>query len=244
MDSPSLQDLNATYRGWLHRLHPDKASVGNAADIPADTTVVSLAREKKSHHGIGAHLQLEKLEAIAPDQSFLDEIAKLERLTHLELGWPVTAADLTPLLALKRLQVLKIDSPRNVTDFTVLARLPALRHLELSNARHLQALDWLKPLLGTLKVLGIEGSMYTAQTVASLKPLAGAALEALFLTNVKLADQDLRPLASMPSLRYLGCGIIAPRDQFMALHTALPDLQCQWFDVMNWQNFRDPRPPK
>jgi hypothetical protein len=82
------------------------------------------------------------------------------------------------------------------------------------------------------------------QPLDSLAPLEGFALEALFLTNTRLADQDLSAIATMPNIRFLGTGINAPRAQFFALRDAKPELECQWFDERVWADFRDPKPPK
>ena len=237
-------DLNEHYRDWLHRRRPGLECYEDAAAVPDSATHAVVVRQKASHRGIGGKTALRELIATAANQEFLDELSGLEELTYLELGWPVTAQTLEPLEALRNLRTLKIDSPRNIRDFTVLTRLPRLDRLFISNAKHLETLDWLRPLKSQLRALGVEGSMYTAQRIASLKPLEGFALEALFLTNTKLGDQDLSPIATMPNIRFLGTGINAPRAQFFALRDAKPDLQCGWFDPAHWGDFRDPKPPR
>ena len=206
------------------------AHVACAADIAPDATLASLTREKASYRGIGAQRQLTTLFAAAVDQAYLDEICELEALDYLWLGWPVTARDLSGLAKLKRLSFLKLDSPRNVTDFAPLTRLPALTHLFVENAKHMDGLEWLAPLRSQLAVLGIEGSLWTTQKLASLAPLAGFGFEALCLTSVRLADKDLIPLASCPELRHLICARFAPRARFEELKALRPDIACLWFD--------------
>jgi hypothetical protein len=225
-----MKDPNAHYR-----MLPDWAKVRahwveRAADLPPKARFAGLGREKASHRGIGAHKSLTTLFASSVDQSYLDEIGELEALEYLWLGWPTTAKDLTPLTRLKRLRFLKLDSPRNVTDFTPLTALPSLTHLFIENAKHLSGLDWLEPLKGQLASLGIEGSLWTMQKVPSLAPLAGFTFEALCMTSAQLADKDLRPLASCPNLRFLGCARFAPKARFEELHALRPDIDCFWFD--------------
>ena len=139
---------------------------------------------------------------------------------------------------------LVINSPRNIADFTPILDLPKLERLFIENARHLHDLAWLEPLKDRLVALGIEGSLYTAQPIDSLAPLRGFALEALFLTNTRLADQDLAPVATMPNLRFLGTSLNAPKAQFMALKAAKPTLQCSWFNEAQWASFTDPTRPR
>lgn len=151
------------------------------------------------------------------------------------LAWPVTAPDLAELPRLKKLRWLRIDSPRNVTDFTPILRLPALRVLEIENAKHLHDLGWIRPLRDRLEELGIDGSINTAQKVASLEPLDGFAFRRLTLTNVRLADKDLGPLINCRNLVELVCAqTIATQDEFMRLADARPDMACTWFDPDNW----------
>lgn len=237
-------DLNEHHRAWLHIRRPDRPHFSRGEDVPMDAAYASLARDKASHKGIGARTALRELSAHAVNQPFLEEIARLTALEYLDLGWPVTATDLAPLRSLTNLRHLKINSPRNIADFTPLLGLPRLERLFIENSKHLRSLDWLRPLKDRLVALGIEGSMWTAQRIDSLAPLEGFALEALFLTNTRLADQNLSPIATMPNIRFLGTALNAPRAQFFALRDAKPDLQCSWFDNKVWEGFRDRKPPR
>jgi hypothetical protein len=237
-------DLNEHYRAWLHLRRPNLPHYTNGEDVPMEARYASLGRDKASHRGIGERKALTELAAAAVNQDFLEEIARLAGLEYLHLGWPVTAADLAPLRALTNLRHLVIDSPRFIADFTPILDLPRLERLFIENAKHLASLDWLRPLKDRLIALGIEGSLYTAQAIPTIAPLEGFALEALFLTNTRIGDQDLSPIATMPNLRFLGTALNAPKAQFMALRAAKPELQCQWFDEAIWTGFKDPKPPK
>ena len=237
-------DLNEHYRAWLHLRRPDLPHFTRGEDVPMDASYASLARDKASNKGIRTRTALRELSAHGVNQPFLEEIAGLTSLEYLDLGWPVTATDLAPLRSLANLRHLVINSPRHIADFTPLLDLPKLERLFIENAKHLHSLDWLRPLKDRLVALGIEGSMWTAQPIGSLAPLEGFALEALFLTNTTLADQDLSPIATMANIRFLGSGINAPRAQFFALRDAKPDLQCSWFAERAWANSSDPKPPK
>lgn len=232
------------YRFWLHTHRPDCGSYERGEDVPLNVSCARLSRIKTSHRGIEDRQGLREFEAQAVNQDFLERLSCLKSLEYLALEYPVTAIDLAPLSELVGLKILKIDSPRNIADFTPILALPKLERLFIENAKHLSNLDWLRPLASRLKVLGIEGSMWTAQKIPTLAPLEGFALEALFLTNTKLEDQSLAPLRTMASLRYLGTALNAPRAEFEALKAAQPQLQCDWFQPEMWEAFKDPRPPK
>ena len=119
--------LEATLRGHDERDWQEWGRdllVESSADIPPGAERAWLKRTKASHRGISGHRSLRHLIATAVDQDFLDEIGTLDGLERLELEWPVTASDLSPLRRLTVLRHLSIDSPRNVTDFTPLLELP------------------------------------------------------------------------------------------------------------------------
>lgn len=237
-------NLNEQYRAWLHMRRPEVAQYASGEDVPMDADAARLRRDKASHRGIGQRTALRELAASSVNQDFLDEIGQLTGLEYLELGYSVTATDLRPLTMLKSLRHLTMDSPRAITDFTPILELPALERLFIENAKHLSSLDWLRPLKGRLRALGIEGSLWTKHRIPTLKPLEGFELEALFLTSTSLDDQDLSPIATMPRIKFLSTAINAPRSQFEALHRAKPELTCDWFDPQAWMGMNDPKPPK
>lgn len=229
------QALEERYRIWFNSRHGELPVHRSAKDVPVEARVARLQRDKASHRGIARRTGLVELETWAVNQPFLDEIGALTKLEYLELGWPVTATDLSPLRALTRLTTLKIDSPRNIRDFTPILALPALERLIITNAKHMAELDWLAPLKDRLKVLGIEGAMWTTQRIDSLTPLEGFRVEALLLANCRVADGDLAwVVATMPDIAYLSTSRFWPRDEFRALEAAKPDLDCDWFDDDMW----------
>ncbi|MCK0129308.1 hypothetical protein [Erythrobacter sp. F6033] len=239
-----MTDTRALYAAHITRHWPDAGRYLDASAVPDGAAAAQLKREKKSHCGIGGKTALKALLAEGTDQAYLDELCELAGLQYLDLDWPTTAKDLSPLKKLRELRFLRIDSPRNIDDFTPLLELPKLEALLIENAKAMTTLDWLKPLAPRLRVFGIEGSRHTDQRIQSLEPLRGFQLEALLLRSTRIEDQDLAPLHSMVSLRLLNTALNAPRSQFKALERALPGLECDWFYDAKWKGFRDPRPPK
>lgn len=231
--------LNARYRGhadrdpgeWQQRHFYREAQL-----IPEDAERVCLGREDKlSYRGLSSKRHIRELVVGHADQACIEEISCLTNLERLELTYPVTGSDLTPLLALHSLQHLQIDSPRKISDFSPLLKLPALRKLMIENAKLLPDIEWLHE-AHDLEVIGIEGGMDTPAKIPSLRPLAGLrSLEAFLATSIRLADKDLMPLAECPNLRFFGIARVAPQTEFQKLMQARPDIHCSWFDPSAWK---------
>jgi hypothetical protein len=230
-ESPNYwRALRNAYRNPL-RVGPPRLS---ADDIPIDATDALLERKGKSHIGISARKKLTALAAVSADQSFLDEIGELHDLTHLDLRFPMRAHDLSPLRNLKKLRVLRIDSCSKVTDFSPLADLPSLQNLQIENAQHLYEIDWLKPLKSQLGVLGLEGTVNKDQRIASLAPIEGFAVEAIFLVSAMVKDKSIAALFECPNLHFFDGARCAPKREFEELERRHPDMHCGWFDAARW----------
>ena len=197
--------------------------------VPTDARRAVFYREKASHRGIGSLAGLSELIATKVNDDFFGEICELEELRYLELN-DITVEDLTPLTRLRQLRTLKLSGVRKASAFEVLLDLPHLDKLFIENAKHLSRLDFLSN-AHRLQSIGVEGSMWTAQKIETLAPLGGlGALDALFMTGVRLKDKNLSYLASCPSLRVLQCARFAPKAQFERLRHLKPNLQCNWCD--------------
>jgi len=210
-----------------------KHAYPSAAAIPdgADKAMIGRNRDTAS---LRSKQFLRHLIVADCDQAMLDAIGELANLTRLELEWPTLAGNLSPLTRLAKLRFLSIDSPRKVEDFALLAQLPALRTLMVTNAKHLSDLDWLSG-ANHLEVIGIEGSINTAQRITSLAPLAGlSGMEAFFGTSLRLIDKDLMPLAQCPRLKFISIARVAKKPVFDALREARPDVTCGWFADRMW----------
>jgi hypothetical protein len=213
---------------WTHSV------AERAGDIRHRARHARLRRFGASHRGIGERRGLKHLIASNVDQPFLEEICTIEGLERLDLQWPVTSRDLSPLRKLKRLKRIHIDSPHKVEDFTPLLDISTLRFLFIENAPHLRDAKWLSG-AHHLEAIGIEGSLWTTQHLESLAPFAGLqSLRGLFLGSVRLGHAKLGPLAECPQLEILHCARFASIEEFKELQRLKPHLSCTWFDPSTW----------
>ena len=203
--------------------------VTRLAEISEGSEAALFYREKNSYKGISSLKKLKYLKARQVNQGFLDEICDIENLELLSLSI-ISVHDLSPLLRLKKLRVLRLQAVHRVQDFSHLSSHAGLEGLYIEHARNLTTLDFLSDST-KLTRLGVEGSMYTPQKIATLRPLSKLrSLEALFLTSVQLADKRLDYLSACKALVELTCARFAPKENFEELSRLMPGLKCQWFD--------------
>ena len=148
--------VSVEFRAMLNR-YRHKVRVGpprnSAEEIDPNADYAELHRNKNSHVGIADRKNLRQFAAVAVNQDFLEEIGELNKLTHLDMRWPIKADDLSPLRSLKNLEVLHMDSPTKVEDWSPLYELKKLKVLTIENPRKMRDLNGSSLLKGSWKSL-------------------------------------------------------------------------------------------
>ena len=87
--------------------------------------------------------------------------------------------------------------------------------------------------LTRLTALGIEGGMDKQVRIDTLEPLATLSnLRYLFLAAAQVLTKSLAPLHRLHHLELLECTIRYPEQEFLELRRSLPDLSCDWIDMI------------
>lgn len=146
---------------------------------------------------------LRMYEMRVPDLSSLRRIAQV---TTLVIEWNTKAETLEPLGDLSELRTLSIVNTPKVRDLGPIARLIRLRALEYS------------------------GGIWSKNVANSLEPIGELlGLEELRLTNLRVLDGGLRPLARAHALRRLDVSNQFPTADYAYLSIALPETDCELF---------------
>jgi hypothetical protein len=200
--------------------------------LPDDITSLRFRRVKNSHKGIGRFRNLKLLVAFCVNQDCLDEIATLPSLHTLYVD-ELSATDLTPLRRCHSLRRLVLKGGTKVPSLDWVHNLPPLESLLIENfklVRDLSALSTLK----TIQALGVEGSMWTTQKVFTFSPLAELTqLQAVFITNCRSVRDSLKPFHALRLLKLFEAPGFYPDEDFLALRSALPQLECSWFEQID-----------
>jgi hypothetical protein len=133
--------------------------------------------------------------------SRLDSLARQSCLQALWLGGTTQADSIEPIARLQSLGWLELGDFKRISDFSPLVRLT------------------------NLHTLGVLGSMWSRQDIASLEPFAAMSwLRTLWLDTAGL--DSIRPLAALVQLRELGLGGRLPFEEYAWLSAKLPDTKC------------------
>jgi len=193
---------------------------------------MSFCRERSSHRGIKRFQNLQRVWLYSVNQKFLEELAEISTIESLFIKG-FTATDLTPLWKMRRLRRLILINNTKIQNLDWVTGLTTVESLCIEHFKQVTNLDPLASLTN-LSALGVVGSVETAMRVSSLKPLSNLQkLQFLSLTNLRVADQKLSHLYSLSNLEILHCARFFPDEEFLSLRRALPDLKCQWFDMID-----------
>ena len=127
-----------------------------------------------------------------------------------------------PLAGARALEHLLLNWAPQLVDLSFLRALPTLRTLYLDSMKRIN-LETL-PELPNLHGLHLGGGMWDALKVSSLSPLRRLpGLRFLTLSNVRVLDASLRPVASLTELREVRLPNFFEVEEFARLSAALPN---------------------
>ena len=200
--------------------------------VPRDTEQLTFRRDGKSHRGIAELQNLRRLWAYQVNQEMIDEISQLANLEVLYVNG-MTASALGCLGRLGKLKRLILHGGTKVEDLDWVAHLPAtLDVLYLERFARVTDIGAIGKLT-RLTALGIEGGMDKQVRIDTLEPLATLSnLRYLFLAAAQVLTKSLAPLHRLHHLELLECTIRYPEQEFLELRRSLPDLSCDWIDMI------------
>jgi len=136
----------------------------------------------------------------------LAALALIARLRHLKIHWNTKLETLDHIGSLGKLETLVlIDTPK-IKDLSPLTRLAKLAALEFS------------------------GGIWNKNHAESLEPIAMIpGLEELVLTNLRVGEGGLRPLANCKALRRLGLSNQFETADYAFLSVTLRQVECDYF---------------
>jgi hypothetical protein len=131
----------------------------------------------------------------------VDKIKSLTKLKHLRLGASSQLESIEPLTEMKSLITLELEKINKIPDFSPIFNLTQLNGL------------------------GLDGGMWTAQKIDSLKSIEK--LEGLFyltLTNTRIIDKSFDPIKLLKNLIRFNSSWNYPKSEFAKLKT-MPNLK-------------------
>ena len=189
--------------------------------IVADGTVHRVAE-------LRVPLRANRAYVVGARQRHLEQVSELIEVKSLSFN-DLQVEDLSPLQRIQGLEWLSITWNTKVTSLEPLASLRRLTRLSISDTPKVRDLDPIGSLTN-LVALNFSGGIWNKATAATLEPIARlAALEELCLTNIKILEGGLRPLALSRRLRRIELSNQFETADYAYLSVALPDAVCTHF---------------
>jgi hypothetical protein len=198
------------------------------APLSGTETRLSILGRTKHLERLGEFKGLEALWAGEINAAQFEQIVSAVDPEYLMLNG-VRAEDLSSLARLRRLQALEIIWDTKVSDMSFLTQMTGLRLLGIS---HCPKVHDLSPIaaLRNLEILDLSGGMWSVFKPETLQPLAGLDnLWGLSMTNIRVGDQSLEPVAHLTGLRKLELSNQFPTREYARLSVVLPDTECTHF---------------
>ena len=203
-------------------------ALDDVAKAPPASTEIRLISGARNINLLPRYKDLRSLWCFDIEAESFDAICNCDTLESLYLD-NVKVESFYSLKKLPQLKVLGVERCSRVTSLVDFGNLDQLGGLAIS---HFQNVHEIEPLarLQNLRALAVEGSMWKAMNVKTLKPLGCLTnLESLSLGNLRVEDQSLRPLASLSGLKQLNVTRFYSMEEFVSLSQKLTGANCCWF---------------
>lgn len=180
----------------------------NDADVLVAKKAFIVGANDKSFPSLCRKLQAQTIKFHEMRVQDISAIAHIKGLQHLAIRWNTKLSDIAPLTALPQLIALSLENTPKVYDLNPLASLTKLIALDYSGGTPTSAFN-------------------KAKTLAPIGKLH--MLRDLCLTNIRVDDNSLKPLATCQALETLSVQYRFPTEDYAFLAAKLPNTKCDSF---------------
>lgn len=179
-----------------------------------------------------ADLNIDNMWLIGTNDKQLREILPLAKLKYLNL-YQVLAKDLTILEEQVSPETIILNWNTKATRLWNMSKNQSLKTLEIRDFSKLEEIDQLS-LAGQIEKLVLGGGHDKALKIKTLRPLSHLTnLRYLGLTNLKVEDDTLEPLAALINLNELEISNQFETREYAWLASRLKDTKCRMFQATN-----------
>lgn len=201
--------------------------------------------EKSLHMSVSAkninrlrELSIENLWLVGANDKELRKILPLVNLKYLSL-YQVLAKDLTILETLEKAETIILKWNTKSTRLWDISKNKELRTLEITDFSKLEEIDQLS-LARQITYLTLGGGHTKPLKIKSINTLKDLTnLNTLSLTNIKIADNSLKPIGHLKNLKALSLSNQFETQEYAWLATRLPNTKCKMFQPINSCNIVD-----
>jgi hypothetical protein len=170
------------------------------------------------------------------NQAMFDAACKMPNLEGLYIKWS-GIKNIDDLICLIKLKHLHLGSSTQIEDINIIGQMNSLVTLEIENIKKISDFKVISKLV-KLEGLSIDGSMWTAQKIDTLKPLEKLEnLRYLTLINTSIKDRSFDPIMHLANLVRFQSSWNYPEAEFEKLKQ-LPNLKYGNIET-SWKEIRE-----
>lgn len=213
---------------YLLRLDVRPPLIRGLSDMDETVTELCIRGDIKNIQRLKDFKRLEKLWVYSVNQKQLDLILQLVNPKMLSICG-VRAEDLSSFELVNKIEVLELESVTRAERLWDLSATPSLKALSIAKAPKLTDLSALETETA-LELFDLSGGGAKDLTLPNLLPLRSLKhLKYLGLSNIRVLDESLDPIAGLNDLQELGLSNQFPTEEFAKLSVLLPTVKCNKF---------------
>jgi|10_taG_2_1085330.scaffolds.fasta_scaffold108135_1 hypothetical protein len=211
----------------IDRFEKKPEFISDLADFDNSKTELHIRADVKNRKLLN-ELNIEKLWLIGAKEKDIEQIFSLHQPKYVSL-YQFLAKDLSCLENLNKCETLITEWNTKATELWNIESNPNLKKLAIRDYSKISDLSALERAT-KIKSLSLDGGIDKKLKVDSLKALSKLPqLEYLRLTNIKVADESLEPIANLRNLKILELSNQFPTEEYANLAVKLTKTECSMF---------------
>ncbi|RSD28615.1 leucine-rich repeat domain-containing protein [Mesobacillus subterraneus] len=212
---------------FIFRIDERPEFVNDLADVDVHSTELLIRGKTKNIEKLKSFSKLTKLWIYTVNQNEFNTILSLVNPKMLYV-YEMRVHDLSIISTLENLEVLALEWNTKTLSLWDVSKNTSLKALSIVDFSKLNDISPLQE--SSLELLQLSGGIWNSLNLHTLHPLRYLKdLKYLGLTNLKVKDESLEPIAELTGLKELEISNQFPTEEYARLSVALPNTQCDYF---------------
>lgn len=213
---------------YIFRIDERPPFIDDLLEIDETTTEILIRGKTKNLDKLKYFSNLKKLWIYTVNQNEFNTILSLVNPKMLFI-YELRAKDLSIIGSLKDMEVLALEWNTKAENLWDISNNTSLKSLSISDFSKLNDISLLEKGI-SLELLDLSGGVWNSLNLSTLHPLRYLKnLKYLGLSNIRVRDESLEPIAELKGLMELEISNQFPTEEYARLSISLPNTKCDYF---------------